>query len=156
MSFTLSIPRMVNSLQGLSFVRQKRPFVCHASRVFANRNKGCWEKPTQNASSQQLGYFAPASAQAPLNWKSTCVEFASSSGWMTTASKWDCHEKGSRADSDGFVSAEMTARKRSFFTILFAQCTHDTNGVRARKCKAKRCVWARNLSFGLPHYASWF
>ena len=27
---------MVNSLQGLAFVRQKRPFVCHASRVFAN------------------------------------------------------------------------------------------------------------------------
>ena len=27
---------MVNSLQGLAFVRQKRPFVCHALRVFAN------------------------------------------------------------------------------------------------------------------------
>ena len=34
---TPSIPRMVNSLQGLAFVRQKRPFVCHALRVFANR-----------------------------------------------------------------------------------------------------------------------
>ena len=27
---------MVNSLQGLPLVRQKRPFVCHALRVFAN------------------------------------------------------------------------------------------------------------------------
>ena len=27
---------MVNSLQGLAFIRQKRPFVCHSSRVFAN------------------------------------------------------------------------------------------------------------------------
>ena len=27
---------MVNSLQGLAFVRQKRPVVCHALRVFAN------------------------------------------------------------------------------------------------------------------------
>ena len=65
-------------------------------------------------------------------------------------------EKGSRADNGGFVSAKMTARKRSFFTILFAQCTHDTNGIHARKCKAKRCVWAHNLSFGLLYYASWF
>ena len=31
---------MVNSLQGLAFVRQKRPFVCHALRVFANRCQG--------------------------------------------------------------------------------------------------------------------
>ena len=30
---------MGNSLQGpLAFVRQKRPFVCHALRVFANKN----------------------------------------------------------------------------------------------------------------------
>ena len=31
----------------------------------------------------------------------------------------------------------MTAAKQSFFTLLFAQCTHDTNGVRARKREAK-------------------
>ena len=70
-------------------------------------------------------------------------------------SKFDWYEKGSRADNGGFVSAEMTARKRSFFTILFAQHTHDANGIRARKRKAKRCIWARNLSFGLLYYASW-
>ena len=71
------------------------------------------------------------------------------------ASRRRCYEKGSRADNDGFVSAEMTARKRSFFTFLFAQYTHDTNGIRARKRKAKRCIWAHNLSFGLLCYSSW-
>ena len=74
---------------------------------------------------------------------------------MTAASKFNWCEKGSRADNGGFVSAKMTARKRSFFTILFAQHTHDTNGIRARKRKAKRCIWDRNLSFGLLYYASW-
>ena len=49
----------------------------------------------------------------------------------------DSYEKGSRADNDGFVSAEKTARNKSFFTILFAQHTHDANGIRARKHKAK-------------------
>ena len=56
----------------------------------------------------------------------------------------------------GFISAEMTARKRSFFTILFTQHTHNTNGIRAHKRKAKRCGWAHHLSFGLLCYASWF
>ena len=86
----------------------------------------------------------------------TCAEFASSNSWVTAASKFDWHEKGSIADNGGFVSAKMTARKRSFFTILFTQYTHDTNGIRARKRKAKRCIWARKLSFGLLCCASWF
>ena len=38
---------------------------------------------------------------------------------MTAASKFSWCEKGSWADNGGFVSAKMTARKRSFFTILF-------------------------------------
>ena len=48
----------------------------------------------------------------------------------------------------------MTVKERSFFTILFTQCTHDACGVRARKRKAKRCIWARNLSFGLLCHSS--
>ena len=46
------------------------------------------------------------------------------------------------------------ALRRSFFTILFAQHTHDANGVRARKRKAKGAFGARNLSFGLLCYSS--
>ena len=56
---------------------------------------------------------------------------------MVCPAQTECNEKGSRADNGGFVSAKMTARKQSFFTLLFTQNTHDTNGVRARKRKAK-------------------
>ena len=59
-------------------------------------------------------------------------------------------EQGSRADNDGFVSTEKTVRKRSFFTILFAQHTCDACGIRAREHKARGAFGTRNLSFGPP------
>ena len=72
---------------------------------------------------------------------------------MTAASKFDWYEKGSRADNDGFVLTEKTARKQSFSTILFTQNTHDTNGIRARKRKAKGAfglVTCRSDSYATP------
>ena len=52
-SFALSVPRMVNSLQGLAFIRQN----CHASHVFANtlpaRNRDLECKVTEHTVSPE-------------------------------------------------------------------------------------------------------
>ena len=71
-----------------------------------------------------------------------------------------------QANSTGMKKAAEPTMAASFrrkwqqendpFSRFFLHNTHDANGIRARKRKAKRCIWACDLSFGLLCHASWF
>ena len=57
---------------------------------------------------------------------------------------------------DHSVPWNLQVVQRPYISCWCSPQEEDANGVRARKRKAKMCIWARKLSFGLLHYASWF